>query len=800
MMQHLSKIRIPSGGEKVYKDECVFSFDNPESETGLYVCLNSFLGFGRRHVERYFRKTGNAVFLHLRRIKRELPKSDEEPEKKKPTKLAIGVEGGFAVDEKKYDFEEHNSVVVLPDWTKIPLPNTEIPDMVSLSVAAVLAAESATKLAEAAAMAGTWEGEKRIVSKHAENLVQLDNGKKIPPKGWKCEMCDLTSNLWLNLTDGAILCGRKFFDGSGGNNHAVDYYAQTKYPLAVKLGTITPDGADVYSYDEDDMVENPCLAKHLAHWGINVAAMEKTDKTMLELEIDLNQKIGEWDVIQEAGSKLEPVYGPGYTGMHNLGNSCYMNSTMQVLFSVPEFKQKYADQAESYYDSAPLDPTSDFNVQMAKLGHGLLSGDYSKPEEPEDSNGIKVVKPNGIRPHMFKNLIGQGHPEFSTKRQQDAQEFLLHLISVIERNSRNSSNPCDCFRFEVEERIKCIQSQKVKYTKRADYILALPIPLDALVNKDEFAAYESKRKEVEASGDRLDPKELVRPKIPLKSCIEAFAAQEMVDDFYSTALKAKSVAQKMTRLSTFPDYLIIQLKKFTIGDDWVPKKLDVSVDIPDDLDLSDLRGQGRQPGEEELPEEAGDQSEKVTVDEAVVQQLADMGFPANACRKAVYYTNNTGVESAMNWVMQHMDDQDFAEPLQVLGQPKRDDFAVSEEGLAMIMSMGFSGEQAVRALKATDNNTERAVDWIFSHADELDQPMETEAESASDSQPKYRDGPGKYKLLGFISHMGTSTLVGHYVCHIRKEGRWIIFNDEKVALSEHPPKDLAYLYVYQRVQ
>lgn len=38
----------------------------------------------------------------------------------------------------------------------------------------------------------------------------------------------------------------------------------------------------------------------------------------------------------------------------------------------------------------------------------------------------------GIKPHMFKNLIGQGHPEFSTKKQQDAQEFFLHLISILE--------------------------------------------------------------------------------------------------------------------------------------------------------------------------------------------------------------------------------------------------------------------------------------------------------------------------------------------------------------------------------
>lgn len=34
-----------------------------------------------------------------------------------------------------------------------------------------------------------------------------------------------------------------FYVGSGGNNHAVDYYKETSYPLAVKLGTITPDGA-----------------------------------------------------------------------------------------------------------------------------------------------------------------------------------------------------------------------------------------------------------------------------------------------------------------------------------------------------------------------------------------------------------------------------------------------------------------------------------------------------------------------------------------------------------------------------
>ena len=39
-----------------------------------------------------------------------------------------------------------------------------------------------------------------------------------------------------------------------------------------------------------------------------------------------------------------------------------------------------------------------------------------------------------------------------------------------------------------------------------------------------------------------------------------------------------------------------------MGEDWVPFKLDYSVDVPDRLDINRLRGTGLQPGEKELPE------------------------------------------------------------------------------------------------------------------------------------------------------------------------------------------------------
>ena len=83
----------------------------------------------------------------------------------------------------------------------------------------------------------------------------------------------------------------------------------------------------------------------------------------------------------------------------------------------------------------------------------------------------------------------------------------------------------------------------------------------------------------------------------------------------------------------------------------------------------------------------------------------------------------------------------------------------------MVMALGFTREQAVKALKATvssththththtvhvcvytdgaqGNSVERAADWVFSHAGELD-AMETESAALPEEKSSScRDGPG----------------------------------------------------------
>lgn len=213
---------------------------------------------------------GGKLYLHEKwtQVPKDRVVSTTEESGDAPTKLAIGLEGGFVVGEAQYDLVKVNALVVVTSTglRSIQLPDAELPEFVVNVAQSVIDHDGMRSKMQAS----TWDADnERVESKYARGLEQLQNGKKISqdPSTWKCEESEETQNLWLNLSTGYIGGGRKNWDGSGGSGAALKHFEETgrKYPLCVKLGTITANSADVYSYapDEDDMVIDPLLPQHL---------------------------------------------------------------------------------------------------------------------------------------------------------------------------------------------------------------------------------------------------------------------------------------------------------------------------------------------------------------------------------------------------------------------------------------------------------------------------------------------------------------------------------------------------------
>lgn len=73
-------------------------------------------------------------------------------------------------------------------------------------------------------------------------------------------------------------------------------------------------------------------------------------------------------------------------------------------------------------------------------------------------------------------------------------------------------------------------------------------------------------------------------------------------------------------------------------------------------------------------------------------QLAEMGFPLEACRKAVYFTGNTGAEVAFNWIIVHMEEPGKCSCGERCGVPEGDlSDGWAKSRLSLLLSRGFLG-------------------------------------------------------------------------------------------------------------
>lgn len=570
-------------------------------------------------------------------------------------------------------------------------------------------------------------------------------------------MCDLKENLWLCLECGNLGCGREQFGGIAGNSHGLKHTEMTSHAVAVKLGSITPEGtADIYCYSCNEERTDPELANHLARWGINIAEREKTEKSLTEMNIEQNLK---WDfsMTTEDGKELQPLFGKGFTGLKNIGNSCYLASTLQCLFSMSDFQSRYYHpQDPPQISSAPAD---DLETQLRKMADGLLSGRYSRPDTDVIASEYSPEIPNqkGLAPAMLKHLIGRGHEEFSTMRQQDAFELLLHLLKLITRSSHTAplQDPVQSFRFVMEQRLQCISCKRVRYRTDEQDNISIPVP----VKRKTLVANE-------ASGTEK-PKDEFEP-VTLKQCLDSFTAAEVVE-LTCPSCGSKDGFLKRSLFKTFPTILAVNARRFELVN-WVPTKLDVPVVVADQpFDLDAYQSPGLQNDEQLLPEDvATSGAPSFAPNESALASLEGMGFPRVRCEKALHATGNSDAEAAMNWLFAHMDDPDIDTPLDLGGTTggSSASTSVDAESIQMIESMGISTPQARKALKETGGDVNRAVEWVFSHPDDqgdfgdVDAPMDAPATGGEKAMAGNAELPATFRLQSIVCHKGSSIHAG----------------------------------------
>ncbi|KAI8157039.1 Ubiquitin carboxyl-terminal hydrolase 14 [Colletotrichum sp. SAR 10_70] len=773
-------LQPPTPIQSVYREDCTQCFDSRDDPAGVDVCLQCFNGGcagDRSHAQLHRRLWEHPLVLNIRRTRKVVVR-DEPP--LKMSKLAIAAE----TEEDRFDTT--TTVKCLECNQELDKTSDKLANVVD----GIMKANTFSRKEEVKA----WEQE--LTSCEHILLMQQSEPRTIQSGDLgHCSACDLHENLWLCLECGNLGCGRKQMGGVDGNSHALAHSTESGHGVAVKLGSITPEGtADVYCYKCDEERIDGDLGQHLGHWGIILADRQKTEKSLTEMQIEQNLR---WDfsMTTEDGKELKPLFGAGLTGLKNLGNSCYLASIVQCLFDTPAFKNRYFLPARDL--PVVHDPAEDLETQLRKMADGLISGRYSRPDSdavPSDQSPDLPTQ-KGLAPAMLKHLIGRGHAEFSTMRQQDAFELLQHIFKLITRSPHppDLGDPTQPFRFVLEQRLQCLGCKKVRYSTNEQDNIFIDVPLEKLPAEEG----------AEAKPDAYKP-------VTLRECLDNFTAEEVVE-LTCSACGSKDGYTKRSLFKTLPENLVVNARKMAVIN-WVPVKIDVPVIVPDEpFLLDDYLSKGLQPSEKTLPDDVEESAPAFVANPEASSQLEAMGFGRNRCDRALHATGNSDANAAMEWLFAHMEDPDIDEPLVLSGGAGAKGDAADPEKIEMLGAMGFSVPQAKKALRETSGDVERAVEWLFSHPDDQGVFDDEEAPAAaSDSAaPKPEAGsaatPAKYQLQSISCHKGTSIHAGHYVAFIRKEvdghPAWVLFNDEKVveAAEIEEMRKFAYVYFFKRV-
>lgn len=125
--------------------------------------------------------------------------------------------------------------------------------------------------------------------------------------------------------------------------------------------------------------------------------------------------------------KKRPGRNTGAVGLHNLGNTCYMNSALQCVRSVEELSKYFL--TDSHLPEINQTNVLGYEGRVAIAYGNLLREVYDEGR-------------SAVSPRDFKSTVGRCRPTFSGWGQQDSQEFLGFLLDALQEDlSRIKKKP-----------------------------------------------------------------------------------------------------------------------------------------------------------------------------------------------------------------------------------------------------------------------------------------------------------------------------------------------------------------------
>lgn len=223
-------------------------------------------------------------------------------------------------------------------------------------------------------------------------------------------------------------------------------------------------------------------------------------------------------------------------GLTNLGNTCYMNSVLQALYTSRELR--------------------DFVISCLESG-GQLYTALSRLFKDMTSNRTAYVNPSS-----FRSTFIQYESKFRGYEQQDAQEFLRYLINGLHDELNKAK--CRPKRQLVEP--KSSQEAWNSYRERIDdsKLIELFVGQFSSVIKCTDCGNESTCWDPFWDLSLAVPR--YRSRVDIEECLAAFTEQETLDGneqpFCSSCKKHRRSTKRLSIVRS-PKILIIHLKKFS---------------------------------------------------------------------------------------------------------------------------------------------------------------------------------------------------------------------------------------------